>query len=782
MSLLQFRPRLTAVEAQQLAQTHYQLTAVATPLPSERDQNFLLTTTSGQKFVLKIANALEKRPVLELENAAMTHLAGHGLSCPQVVPAVTGETITLITHQTRQHFIRLVTHLPGKPLAEVEQTPELLAKIGRLLGQLSNALVTFDHPAAHREFHWDLQQAHKIIGQYLPLIQGEAGQTLIRHFLAKFETEVLPVLPQFRAGILYNDANDYNLLVHNGRLALLDFGDMVYSYTVFDLAIGIAYTLLGTIEMLWPVSDPAGAKLLDDAVTLFRAYYQVSPLTAVEIQHLYTLIAMRWCTSVAVAAQQMAEEPDNEYLAISQAGAWAALAQWREIEPDTAHRAFRAATSTGQSNDELLHLRHQHLGPSLSLSYGQPLKIVRGSGVYLYDEGGRPYLDLVNNVCHVGHCHPRVVRALSQQAAVLNTNTRYLHDNIVTLAQRLTATLPPPLSVCFFVNSGSEANDLALRLARTHTGQQDTLVLDGAYHGNLTSLIEISPYKFDGPGGKGAPPHVHKLPMPDPYRGPYKSSDLQAGQKYAAHVQETINQILAKGRGIAAFIAESLLGCGGQIVLPAGYLQAAFAQVRAAGGVCIADEVQVGFGRVGSHFWGFQTQNVVPDIVTMGKPFGNGHPLAAVVTTPEIAASFHNGMEYFNTFGGNPVSSAVGLAVLDVIRDEKLQENALNVGSYLLDGLRSLQSKRRPIGDVRGLGLFIGIELVRDRHTLEPAAEEASHIVNQMKERGILLSTDGPHHNVIKIKPPLVLSSENADFLLRELDAVLESKVWTNST
>jgi 4-aminobutyrate aminotransferase-like enzyme len=475
---------------------------------------------------------------------------------------------------------------------------------------------------------------------------------------------------------------------------------------------------------------------------------------------------------VAVAAQQMAEEPDNEYLAVSQAGAWAALARWRQIEPDRAYQAFQAA-STERDHDQLRQLRRQYLGPSLSLSYSKPLKIVRGSGVYLYDEAGRPYLDLVNNVCHVGHCQPRVVRALSQQAAVLNTNSRYLHDNIVTLAERLTATLPEPLSVCFFVNSGSEANDLALRLARTHTEQQDTLVLDGAYHGNLTSLIEISPYKFDGPGGKGAAPHVHKVAMPDTYRGPYKSSDPEAGRKYAAQVQEVLHWIQAQGRGIAAFMVESLLGCGGQIVLPDGYLQAAFAQVRAAGGVCIADEVQVGFGRVGTHFWGFQTQGVVPDIVTMGKPFGNGHPLAAVVTTPEIAASFHNGMEYFNTFGGNPVSCAVGLAVLDVIGDERLQENALNVGNYLLDGLRNLQNKHALIGDVRGLGLFIGIELVRDRHTLEPAAEEASHIVNQMKERGILLSTDGPLHNVIKIKPPIIFSIENADFLLRELDAVL---------
>jgi 4-aminobutyrate aminotransferase-like enzyme len=536
---------------------------------------------------------------------------------------------------------------------------------------------------------------------------------------------------------------------------------MVHSCTVFDCAIGMAYMLLGKED------------LLATAVPILRAYHQTSPLTAVELQHLPTLIAMRWCTSVAIAAHQMAQEPDNAYLAVSQSGAWAALAQWWQMDPQTSQHAFQQAINPERSQAELLHLRRQYLNPSLSISYSKPLKIVRGSGVFLYDEAGRPFLDLVNNVCHVGHCHPRVVRALSEQAAVLNTNTRYLHDNIVTLAQRLTATLPDPLSVCFFVNSGSEANDLALRLARTHTGQIDTLVLDGAYHGNLTSLIEISPYKFDGRGGQGAPAHIHKLLMPDPYRGPYKGYSTETGQQYAQHVQETISHIQNEGRGIAAFIAESVLGCGGQIVLPDGYFQAAFQYVREAGGVCIADEVQVGFGRVGTHFWGFQTQDAVPDIVTMGKPFGNGHPLAAVVTTPEIAASFNNGMEYFNTFGGNPVSCAVGTAVLDIIHDEQLQQNALHVGSYLLAGLRDLQIHYPLIGDVRGLGLFIGIELVRDPDTLEPAAAEASHLVNQMKERSILLSTDGPLHNVIKIKPPIILSQENADFLLSELNAVL---------
>ncbi|MCB8944108.1 MAG: aminotransferase class III-fold pyridoxal phosphate-dependent enzyme [Ardenticatenaceae bacterium] len=771
MSLLQYRPQLTLGEAEQLAQTHYNLTTTATTLPSERDQNILLQTTTGNKFVLKISNATEKRPMAEMENAAMSHLAQHGLICPEPVPTVSGETLTTIHHNNQTHFMRLITHLPGEVLAKVAKTPELLAEIGRFLAHLTNVLHTFDHPAAHRDFHWDMQHAPKIIRQYLPLIPDEGHRALVEHFLIQFEHEVRPNLPQFRRSTLYNDANDYNLLVQNGRLALLDFGDMVHSYTAFDLAIGMAYTL---ISGLWLVSDRATSDLLLEAATaILQPYHQISPLTAVELYHLPTLIPIRWCTSVAIAAHQMAQEPDNDYLAISQKGAWAALKAWHSLDPAAIRAAFQQAIQSERSQAELHQLRQHHLGPSLSLSYNQPLKIVRGSDVYLYDEAGRPFLDLVNNVCHVGHCHPRVVQALCEQAAVLNTNTRYLHDNIVTLAQKLTATLPRPLSVCFFVNSGSEANDLALRLARTHTGQQDTLVLDAAYHGNLTSLIEISPYKHDGRGGQGAPPHVHKLLMPDPYRGPYKGYSQATGQHYAQHIQETIHHIQKQGRGLAAFIAESVLGCGGQIVLPDGYLQAAFNYVRQAGGVCIADEVQVGFGRVGTHFWGFQTQEVVPDIVTMGKPFGNGHPLAAVVTTPEIAASFNNGMEYFNTFGGNPVSCAVGTAVLDIIRDQDLQQNALHVGNYLMDGLRQLQSHHPLIGDVRGLGLFIGIELVRDPDTLEPAAAEASHIVNQMKERGILLSTDGPLHNVIKIKPPITLTTTHADFVLAELGAAL---------
>ena len=445
------------------------------------------------------------------------------------------------------------------------------------------------------------------------------------------------------------------------------------------------------------------------------------------------------------------------------------------IDPNLALGVPDAKRQTG--NEALIEARRRHLGPSLSLAYREPLKMVRGSGAYLYDETGRAYLDLVNNVCHVGHCHPSVVRAAQNQIATLNTNTRYLHDSIVRYAERLCATLPAPLRVCFFVCTGSEANDLALRMARAHAKARDVIVVDGAYHGNLTSLIELSPYKFDGPGGAGRPAHVHQVVMPDTYRGPYKAGSPSPGPRYAAHVARAVQDAALGGAKIAAFFCESLLGCGGQIVLPDGYLAEAYRSVRAAGGLCIADEVQVGFGRVGDHFWGFETQGVTPDIVTLGKPIGNGHPMAAVITTPEIAASFNNGMEYFNTFGGNPVSCEIGLAVLDVIEAEGLRENARRTGLTFKRGLQELMAKHPLIGDVRGMGLFLGVELVRDATTLEPAAEEAAHIIECMKDHGILLSTDGPLHNVLKIKPPIVFNEDHAGIVLETLDRVLSEEL-----
>ena len=379
---------------------------------------------------------------------------------------------------------------------------------------------------------------------------------------------------------------------------------------------------------------------------------------------------------------------------------------------------------------------------------------------------------------HVGHCHPRVVDAAARQMAVLNTNTRYLHDGLADYAEQLTRTLPAPLAVCFLVSSASEANELAVRLARAYTRRRDVLVLDAAYHGNTTTLIDLSPYKHAGPGGAGAPDWVHVAPLPDDYRGPYRRGEPDAGARYAADAAGAIAALRARGRGLAAFLAESCPSVGGQIMLPDGYLAGVYRAVREAGGVCIADEVQTGLGRLGTAFWGFAPHGVVPDIVVMGKSLGNGHPLAAVVTTRAIADAFDDGMEYFATFGGNTVSCAVGSAVLDVMRDEALQAHALDVGGELLAGLRALATRHALIGDVRGSGLFLGAELVRDRDTREPAAAEASYVANRMREEGILLGTDGPLHNVVKIRPPMPFDRGDAARLIETLDRALGELAW----
>lgn len=442
---------------------------------------------------------------------------------------------------------------------------------------------------------------------------------------------------------------------------------------------------------------------------------------------------------------------------------------WKSICPDP-NLLFKnkdLVTAYDAPTEEILQYRKQHLGKGLSISYREPLHIVRGDGVYLLDTFGRKYLDTVNNVAHVGHEHPAVVEAGQKQMTLLNTNTRYLHESINNYARALIEKLPKELSVLHFVNSGSEANELAIRMAKTITGRDDMLAIEIGYHGNTNAVIDVSSYKFDGKGGSGKPKNTHILPMPDPFRGMHPGPD--SGSQYAKY---------AKGKKVAAFIGEPIISCGGQIVPPKNYFKEVYQYVREEGGLCIADEVQTGFGRVGKTFWAFQLHDVVPDIVTMGKPAGNGHPLAIVACTQEVAAQFANGMEFFNTFGGNPVSCTIGHAVLKVVETENLQQNAWEVGGFLKDQLMALQKEFPIIGDVRGEGLFLGFELVNAIQS--PLAEQASYLANRMKEFKILMSTDGPDHNVLKIKPPMVFSVDNAKELIFRLKQVFSEDFMQN--
>jgi 4-aminobutyrate aminotransferase-like enzyme len=424
------------------------------------------------------------------------------------------------------------------------------------------------------------------------------------------------------------------------------------------------------------------------------------------------------------------------------------------------------------SNEQILKLRQKHFSKSFAIFYeNNPIQFEHGNLQYLYDEQGNKYIDMYNNVQHLGHAHPRFVEAIAKQTSLLNVHTRYLHPNLVLLAEKLTSKLPPHLSICFFCNSGSEANDLAFRLATRYTKNTDIICLADAYHGTTIFCADVSTMKGDSK--IPVPAYVHKVSVPDGYRGQFKRTDPQAGLKYAKEVQTVIDTINIQNRSLAAFIAEPVLGVGGMVDCVSGYLKKVYEIVHAAGGICISDEVQTGFGRTGTNFWGFENHGVVPDIVTMGKAIGNGFPLSAVITSPEIAASLDE-CEYFNTFGGNPVACIAGLTVLEVIEEEKLQQNAFEVGSYIIAGVKKLQEKYPLIGDVRGSGLYIGVEFVKDLNTLEPATTESRYIVDNLRKMGIVLAVGGPAKNVLRIKGPLCLTKENVNHFLQSLAIILE--------
>ncbi len=416
----------------------------------------------------------------------------------------------------------------------------------------------------------------------------------------------------------------------------------------------------------------------------------------------------------------------------------------------------------------MIERRRKLLGSAYELFYNEPVHLIRGEGVWLFDADGRKYLDMYNNVAHLGHCHPHVVEALTKQISTLNTHTRYLHENVLEYAERLTGKFSDELDTAIFACTGSEANELALRIARHVTGATGIIVTNFAYHGNSQATFEISPSDI---AASEIPKHVATVPVPDAYRGEFRGDD--AGENYAGYVQHAVDELKQRGIKPAAFVIDTIISSGGVVQPPRGYLNKSAEIIRRAGGLFIADEVQAGFGRTGKHFWGYEADGLVPDIVTMGKPMGNGHPLSAIVSRRDIIDEFSSTGSYFNTFGGNPVSCAAGLAVLDVIEQEGLQENARIVGEYLTTGLRALAEKHTAIGDIRGTGLFIAVELIKDKESREPATAFTADVVNGLKDRGVLSGAIGPDANILKLRPPMVFSKDNADYMLAILDETL---------
>ena len=655
---------------------------------------------------------------------------------------------------------RLLSFVEGDFLAEVQHTPQLLYTVGAFLANIDHALKAVYSPVIMaKETRWDLKH-FKTNYTYLSYINDARDRALVDYFFLQFDEHVYPIQHQLRKQIIHNDANDWNVLCSKKEaVGIIDFGDSCYSWTINEVAIALTYLMMNK-------ENP-----LDTAVPFIQGYQAIFPLLEQELELLYYLIAARLCTSVCNSAYSKTLKPDSEYITISEQPAWKLLRQWVAINPIKAKNVFRTAAgfpkTKSQALQKQLKKRDKLLSKALSLSYKEPIQMSGAAFQYMYDAKGNTILDAYNNIIQVGHIHPKIVRAGQQAMATLNTNTRYVYDSLTVYAEKLLARFPKPLNKIFFVNSGSAASDLAIRIAKAHSGKSKVLALEHGYHGNTETGIAISHYKYNQKGGGGQQAHSIATPMPK-YHGSGQNTQKKA-LAYFTHI--TTTQIEEHLEEIAAFIAEPIMGCGGQVPLIDGYLKAIYPKIRAQGGVCISDEVQVGFGRLGSTFWGFQLQDVVPDIVVLGKPMGNGHPIAAVVTTTVVAESFENGPEFFSSFGGNPVSCAIGKAVLDVIEEEQLQEHAKVTGEFLKMELQKLQQEHPQVADIRGSGLFLGVELTDLKGN--PYTTLAQHIKNTLRKRNILIGTDGPYNNVLKIKPPLVFSVENAATLAKEIKTIL---------
>ena len=739
----------------------YDISAEIKPLDGHVDKNYLLYINAIPQYVLKLSRDLTDKPFLKAQNLIFDHLKSlERYDFPQIITGLDGKSIYLYTDEEgNQYQARLLKYLHGEFLAKTNHSDHLLIDFGEFLAEMDKMLIDFQSPEIMaRHYEWDLQYFLEY-ADFLPYISDPAHRKLIEHFLLQFSEQISPIQHLLRKSVIHNDANDWNILSNEKNvIGAIDFGDAVYSFTISEVVVGVTYIALESKDPLLKVSK------------VLEGYHRVLPIQELEIESIYYLLAARLCMSACQSAYLKRQRPDDTYVSIHEKAVWKLLSDWVAISPDRAANRFRKACSLPpkppESKEGYIEQRNKHLSKALSLSYQDPIVMERAAFQYMFDLSGKAYLDCVNNIMHVGHCHPRVVHAGQRQMAKLNTNTRYLYDALNEYAARLLDKFPPSLNKVFFVNSGSAASDLAIRLARNYTNRKELIVMDHGYHGNTTMGIEISPYKFKGRGGKGAEPHIHTAILPgSDYETDYSEADLYG----------RIDEFMKNP--ISAFICEPIVGCGGQVMLSEAYLKTIYKKVRDNNGVCIADEVQTGFGRVGSKFWAYELYDVVPDIVVLGKPMGNGHPIGAVVTTDDIAEAFENGMEFFSSFGGNPVSCEIGKAVLKVIEEESLQGNALEVGHQLMQGFKSMQVEHEMIHNVRGAGLFLGIELVKksDTNTLSPATGEAKMIVNTMKERGILLSTDGPQNNVIKIKPPICFNRENADQLLEEFEKTIKS-------
>jgi len=768
-------PDISADAAARVLRELYGIEGALSRLYSERDQNFRVRATDGSDYVLKIANSDEDPGVLDMQHQALAHVEARDpdLPTPRVIRTRDGAMSGFIDGAGgKAHIVRLLSFMPGIDLADVPLTPNVLHALGATTARLDKALRSFFHPSADHVLLWDLKRLPEM-RHNTGVIKDPGQRRRIEAVIDHFTDHVLPLLVDLRWQIIHNDANSSNVLVAENDperiVGIIDYGDMIHAPLICEVAIAAA-------GISQHADDPVSA-----ICEVAAGFDGVMPLEAGEVDLIYDLVIARVASEILICTWRIANPTGpTGYLEDFVAQFWPTFDRLLAAGRETVRARLRGALKfppycprPGEVDqaeadavlDAMIERRRRVLGHKLELFYDRPLHMVRGEGVWLYDATGRAYLDAYNNVPHVGHSHPHVLRSITRQYAALCTNTRYVYGNIIDYAERLAATFADGQRVCVFVNSGSEATDISWRMAKMHSGKGGAIIIEKAYHGGTDAIDAFSP--TDRPDDE-IPPHIRTIVTPDTYRGAFRGDDAAA--RYAADADRAIAELDDAGYGVGAVMIDTSFVNHGIIDVPAGYLELVVDKVRAAGGVFIADEVQAGFGRMGGHMWGCQVHGVEAEIVALGKPIGNGLALGAIITTPEILASFTEKTGYFSTFGGNPVACAAGGAVLDIIEDEQLLANATETGEYLRQGLRALAQRHPMIGDVRGVGMIAGVELVRDRASQEPAKQETKQVINAMKEKGVLIGREGYFGNVLKIRPPMVFKPDNADFLIATLD------------